>query len=63
VWWMDPEARGGRDGFRLLQSAEAWARTQDAETVQMVAPDTHVEQFYRRLGYEWVESSWHRRLV
>lgn len=60
-WWVDPETRG--EGMRLLRAAEAWARRAGAVVLQMGAPDARVGQFYERLGFTKLETSYARRLV
>ena len=60
VWYVEPEARG--DGVRLLRAAEDWARREGITKMQMVAPNQRVGDFYTRMGYEFVESSFQRSL-
>lgn len=60
VWWVEPEARG--DGVRLLRAAEQWARDEGITKMQMVAPDARVGEFYKRMGYAPVETSYQRSL-
>lgn len=55
VWWMEPEARGGRGALRLLEHGKTWARAQGATRLQMIAPNTHVGAFYERLGFQLLE--------
>jgi|TARA_R110000824_G_scaffold112149_2_gene261181 GNAT superfamily N-acetyltransferase len=50
-WWIDPEARGGRDSVRLLRTTEKWVKEQGARWMHMVAPSRRVGQFYERLGF------------
>lgn len=59
-WWMEPDARGA--GVRLLKAGEQWARDRGAVSLQMIAPDAHVEQFYQRVGYVPIERTFIRRL-
>jgi GNAT superfamily N-acetyltransferase len=59
-WWAGDEARG--HGLSLLHAAEAWAREQGAERLQMVAPEPRVGRLYRRFGYQWIEESYQRSL-
>jgi len=56
-WWMEPAARGGLDGVRLLKLAETWARAQGAAKLQMIAPidAPAVARVYVRRGYTPVE--------
>ncbi len=60
VWWVEPEARGA--GVRLLRAAELWARCKGVEKMQMIAPNQKVGEFYQRLGYVPVETSFQRSL-
>lgn len=62
VWWMNPEARGGRTAIRLLSQAEAWAKAQGATRLQMIAPNDKVCQFYEQLGFKRVEVAYMRAL-
>lgn len=62
VWWMDPDARGGRAALKLFAAGEAWAREQGAVKLQMIAPSDKVGQFYERLGFERIEVHYQRSL-
>lgn len=62
VWWIDPEARGGRAALALLAEAEEWAKLQGATRLQMIAPNDKVCRFYERLGFEKVEVAYMRNL-
>jgi GNAT superfamily N-acetyltransferase len=62
VWWVDPAHRGSSCGRRLLRAAEDWATEQQADLLQMVAPDARVGRFYEALGYVSVETAYQRRL-
>jgi GNAT superfamily N-acetyltransferase len=62
VFWYCTEAHRGC-GVRLLRRAEAWAREQGAESMQVVAPDQRVAALYERLGYTLVERAFTRRLT
>jgi len=59
-WWVDPDHRG--EGVRLLRQMERQARQVGAKNLQMIAPTERVGQFYERLGYEYVESSYQKAL-
>lgn len=59
-WWVEPESRGG--GVRLMRAAEQWARGHGAVRMQMIAPTRNVGEFYKRVGYEEVETTWQREL-
>lgn len=62
VWWMEPEARGGRAALQLFAAGEAWARTQGATKFQMIAPSDKVGRFYERIGFERIEVHYQRSL-
>lgn len=62
VWWIEPEARGTGDGVRLLHAAEQWARDEGIGKMQMVAPDPRIGEFYARMGYSPIETSYQRSL-
>lgn len=61
VWWVEPEHRGV--GVRLLKAAEHWAKEQGATVIQMIAPNRHVGEFYRRVGYRPVETVFQRKVA
>lgn len=63
VWWMEPEARGGRAALRLLRTAEAWAGARGATVFQMMAPTADVGAFYEALDYTPIETHYQRRLA
>jgi GNAT superfamily N-acetyltransferase len=60
LWWVEPAARGDSTAVRLLKDAEAWAKAAGALGMIMVAPDVRTGQFYERLGYRSVETSYLR---
>lgn len=60
-WWVEPEARGSA-GVRMLRMAEEWARLRGAERMMMIAPTDRVGEFYERVGYGKVETSYMRVL-
>jgi GNAT superfamily N-acetyltransferase len=59
-WWVEPEYRG--HGKELLRAAENEARNRGAKKMQMIAPDERVGKLYKRLKYEYVESTYQRSL-
>ena len=61
-WWVDPEHRGSASA-RLLRRAESWARVQGATVLQMVAPNADVATFYERIGFDRVETVYHRGIA
>ncbi len=56
IWWVHPDARATRAGHRLLRAAEQWATDHDATQMQCVAWRGRLEGFYRRLGYQEMET-------
>ncbi len=61
-WWMEPQARGGRDAIRLVRAFEQWASDLNAAVLQLVSPNTHVGEFYATIGYQPVETTYQRRV-
>ena len=61
MWWMEPDFRGA--GVRLLKKAEKWTKAQGATRFQMIAPTPYVEEIYRRLGFEKVETVYQRSVA
>lgn len=61
-WWVDPEARKGRTGLKLMRKAEEIAVELGAEKMQMVAPTDRIGDLYKHLGYTQVESTYQRNL-
>lgn len=63
AWWLEPGYRKGRLGHYLLRSFEDWARQKGLSMVKMVAPaGSSVGNYYTRMGYEQVETSYIKRL-
>lgn len=60
-WWADPAMRG-RLGLRMLTHAEAWAKSNGASQIQMIAPTARVGTLYERRGYVAVETAWQKGL-
>ncbi len=68
-WWVDHEHRGAA-GLALLRAMEEWAEEQGAACVQVASPPSLTEghtagavvRWFDALGYQWLESSWVRRL-
>jgi GNAT superfamily N-acetyltransferase len=59
-WWVEPEHRG--IGIRLYKRAETWAIAAGAAVIHMIAPTPDVAQLYTRLGFEYVEATYQRRV-
>lgn len=62
VWWVDPEARAGGTGLKLMRKAEQLAIEMGAVKMQMVAPDERIGKLYQHFGYEKVESTYQLKL-
>lgn len=59
VWWVEPEHRKSRAGYRLLCAAIEWARQNGLSVLKMVAPaGSSVGRFYEHLGFEAVETAY-----
>lgn len=62
-WWVEPSARKGRVGLRLLWAAEDWLLTNGVTVLKMGAPaGSRVGAFYALLGLEAVETHYFKRL-
>lgn len=63
AWWVDPAHRAGMVGPRLLMQAQAWVRFRRLAFLKMVAPADRpdVGDFYRRIGFEAVETAYIKR--
>jgi N-acetylglutamate synthase-like GNAT family acetyltransferase len=62
IWWVDPEARAGSTGLKLMRRAEEIAVGMGAKKMQMVAPTERIGELYKHLGYREVESTFQRNL-
>jgi len=59
AWWVEPRARGGSIGPKMLRHAEEWATRNGANMVKMVAPaGSTVGTFYEHSGYQAVETAY-----
>lgn len=63
-WWVDPSARGGMAGIKLLRHLEDWARSVEAVALTMVCLpiDSPAESVYQRSGYRPSERSYMKAL-
>lgn len=61
AWWVEPEARSGGVGVRLLKAGEAWAQHRGARALQMIAPNEAVGALYEKAGYRQLETWFQRR--
>jgi GNAT superfamily N-acetyltransferase len=59
-WWVEPSRRG--DGIRLLKEMMRRGRAAGAKYIQMVAPNDKVANFYRRMGFGFVEATYQMEL-
>lgn len=59
-WWVEPEHRG--EGLKLVLAMEKKGRENGAVCSQLVAPDERTGNFYKLLGYEFVEATYQRKL-
>ena len=59
-WWVEPDHRG--DGVGLLRETEKRSKQAGARYIQMIAPNEKVAQFYGKLGYEFVEATYQKKL-
>lgn len=56
AWYLEPDARGGTAGVRLVREAEALARDAGVPRMQIGAPNATVQRLLTRLGYRAVET-------
>lgn len=65
-WWVDPQARKAGVGIELLVALEAWAKSQGARELMMIALDSmdaeRVAGMYMNAGYLPRERSFVRAL-
>lgn len=61
-WWVEPEHRKSSVGLDLLARGEAWAKTNAATKMQMIAPNERVGRLYRTRGYRKFEEQYQRDL-
>lgn len=59
-WWVEPQHRGS--GIKLLKEMEKRAREAGVKNMQMIAPNDDVANFYERIGYGFVESTYQMAL-
>lgn len=66
AWWVDPAARGGTAGIRLVTAFQDWAREQGAKLVAMSSlhldHDTRVSSVLERMGFSPSEHTYIKRL-
>lgn len=63
-WWVDPAARGGSAGMRLLAAIENWARDAGCVMLTMICLpiDSPAQKIYERVGYRPLERSFAKGL-
>lgn len=59
-WWIDPDARGTRLAFRLVDGYTDWAKERGAEQVFLACMDgtgnaEKLDRIYRRMGFRLLE--------
>lgn len=66
AWWVNPEARKGRNGIALMQHIEKMARAQGVVYWNMIVMQSCMPEvgaaIYERMGYEKSETSYTRKL-
>jgi GNAT superfamily N-acetyltransferase len=66
AWWVEPAARGGTAGIRLVTAFQDWAREQGAKVVAMSSlhldHDTRVGNVLERMGFEQSEHTYIKRI-
>lgn len=66
AWWVNPDARKGRNGIALMQHIEKMARDQGVRYWNMIVMESCMPEvgaaIYERLGYEKSETSYTRVL-
>ncbi len=59
AWWVEPQHRNGTVGPRLMHQMECYVRQNRLHMVKMLAPaDSGVGDFYRKCGYQALETAW-----
>lgn len=64
-WFIDGNYRNKRDGIRLFNALEAWAREKGADIMSMASlssSSNSVRKFYQRNGFYEQETNYLRRL-
>jgi GNAT superfamily N-acetyltransferase len=63
AFYVEPALRGTNAGIELIRAVEAWACKKTLHVLKMVAPvGGRLEPFYKRQGFEAVETSFIKRL-
>ena len=63
IWYIEPEARKGGIGMRLMWAAERMAKAMGAVRMQFTAPTVEVGKLYERFGgYHQVEVAYEKVL-
>ena len=67
AWWVEPAARGGTAGIRLITAFQDWAREQGAKVVAMSSlhldHDNRVSSVLQRMGFEQSEHTYIKRIA
>jgi GNAT superfamily N-acetyltransferase len=66
AWWVEPAARGGTAGIRLVTAFQDWARDKGAKVVAMSSlhldHDNRVSSVLQRMGFEQSEHTYIKRI-
>lgn len=62
MWYVEPEARKGGAGLKLLWEAEKEAKAKGAVYMGVTSPTDDVSALYSRFGYKQLEVSFMRKL-
>jgi hypothetical protein len=66
AWWVEPAARGGTAGIRLVTAFQDWAREQGAKVVAMSSlhldHDNRVSSVLQRMGFAQSEHTYIKRI-
>jgi GNAT superfamily N-acetyltransferase len=67
AWWVEPAARGGTAGIRLVTAFQDWAREQGAKVVAMSSlhldHDNRVSNVLQRMGFSPSEHTYIKRIA
>lgn len=63
IFYVEPEARKGGTGIKLLWEAERVAKELGAKKFQCTAPSEEVGAIYRRFGYHQIEVAFLKELT
>lgn len=62
AWWVDPDHRNSRVGFKLIEAYEYWANKVGCKFVQLCSMEDdygkRLDKFYTRRGFKLYESAY-----